>query len=695
MDSSPTGLAAGDEVAIEIDPEWLPLDALPAERSVGELLQGLGRPRRLILRDGGGREVLLAADQEPDLVIGAGLSGMIGPQGREARLRIISTGDTPVLELATSSRPVPEVPQTAGRIVIERTGLELLFEALRGVHRDDPLSDLHGRAMELSLAQALDVLMCENQLRELTPFDYQRRVVRRVMGRMRGHVILADEVGLGKTIEAAMTLLEYQARGLVKKTLILTPPTLVGQWGEELRRHFGVSLVMQDEPPFRDALPDPWYRFPTLIASLATAKREPHRSLVLAREYDLVIIDEAHHLRNATTQAWKFVNQLRKRFMLLLTATPIQNDLKELFNLVTLLRPGQLGTFKSFKGRFVAADGAKNVGELRQLLEGVMIRNRRSDTGLALPPRTAHTVSVQPSTTEAEVYGRLGALVRRRHRGQPGAHETMRLRMLQLAGGSSPAALAATLAASTDPELESLRTLLATVDVPAKTLRFLQVLQELDGEKAVIFTQFRATLDHLAAFVERTGFGACLFHGGLSRLEKDRSVARFEQEVQLLICTESGSEGRNLQFCRNLVNFDLPWNPMRIEQRLGRLHRIGQTREVRVTNLVTAGTLEHDLIDVLERKLDLFALVVGEMDMILGDLEEETGFEEVVFDAWAGAADEVAARASMEALGDRLHEAKKAFRFQQELNESILGDRLGVEGQGDAPEDGAQPQEGG
>ena len=671
-------LAAGDEVEIELDPEWLPLDALPAEHCVGELLDRLGRPRRLRLKGTKNREVVLTTDAEPGMVMGAGLAELLGSARGGARLRIVSVGDEPVLEQVHGSRSVPEVARATGGIEVEKTSLDLLFEALRGVHRDDPLALLHGSAMELAVAQALDVLMCESQLRELVPFDYQRRVVRRVMGRMRGHAILADEVGLGKTIEAAMALLEYQARGLVKKTLILTPPALVGQWGEELRRHFGVSLVTQDDPQFREAKPDPWHRFSTLVASLATAKLEPHRSRVLSAEYDLVIIDEAHHLRNASTQAWKFINQLRKRHMLLLTATPIQNDLKELFNLVTLLKPGQLGTFREFKKKFVTSDGAKNVEELRQLLAGVMIRNRRSDTGLSLPPRTARTASVQPSTAEAEVYARLGTLVRQRHRRRPDARESMRLRMLQLAAGSSPAALSDALAAAKDLETNSLRALLGTVDVPAKTLRFLQALQELDGEKAVVFTQFRATLEHIALFLDRTGFGFRLFHGGLSRLEKDRSVADFERDVQLLVCTESGSEGRNLQFCRNLINFDLPWNPMRIEQRLGRLHRIGQTREVRVTNLVTSGTLEHDLIDVLERKLDLFELVVGEMDMILGDLEEETGFEEAVFNAWAGAEDESSARASIEALGDRLHEAKKAFRFQQELNESILGDRLGV-----------------
>ncbi|MBI4871865.1 MAG: DEAD/DEAH box helicase [Candidatus Riflebacteria bacterium] len=674
-------LIAGDAVEIDLDPEWLPLDALPLQGCVAELMEALGNPPAFSLAARGRPAVELRRDVEEGFLTGPGLSELFGPAARQALLRLRSVkapvelevlpeGPLASLEASSISKGTP--------YSLDPDSLTMLAEALSGRRRPSPLAPLHAEAMDLSLAQALDVLIGEGQLRDLTPFEYQRRVVRRVMAHLRGQAMLADEVGLGKTIEAAMTLVEYRARGLARQALVLVPPALVGQWADELRRHFNLPVVTQDEAAFEEAGDAAWHRFPVLVASLATAKREPNRTRILAEPYDLVIVDEAHHLRNATTQAWKFVNALQRRFLLLLTATPVQNDLKELFNLVTLLRPGQLGTYRTFRSRYVATDGARNVEDLRALLAGVMIRNRRSDTGLDLPPRTARTLSVAPTDIEARIYRRVSELVRGRYRREQHARERLELRTLQLLAGSSPAALAASLAHRDDPELGSLTAVLATLDVPAKTLRFLQTLQELEGEKAVIFTQFRATLAHLAAFLERTGFTFATFQSGMSRTEKDRAVADFAGDTQLLLCTEIGSEGRNLQFCRNLINFDLPWNPMRIEQRLGRLHRIGQTREVRIVNLVTRGTLEHELIDVLERKLDLFQLVVGEMDLILGDVEEEAGFEEAVFDAWAWASDESTARGEFEAIGDRLQEAKKAVRFQEELNETLFGNSLAL-----------------
>lgn len=674
------GLQAGDEFELELDPEWLPLDALPLEGAVWMALEALGFPEAIRVQRGG-LAVELRGDSEAGLLTGEGISDLLGPFAPTVRMRIVQAGTCPALEPVAPRVPVA-VDWPSEGLELAPEGLDLLADALAGRRRHDPLAHLHRQALELSLSQALDVLMGERQLRDLEPFDYQRAVVRRVLGRLRGNAILADEVGLGKTVEAGMVLLEYQARGLVRRTLVLVPPSLVGQWAGELRRHFNVPLVTQDEPAFAAAGAEAWHAFHTVVASIATARREPHRSAILSAPYDLVIVDEAHHLRNASTAAWGLVSQLRKRFMLLLTATPIQNDLKELFNLVTLLKPGQLDTFKHFKKRFIGPDGAKNVEELRRHLTDVMIRNRRSQTGLNLPPRRARTVSVAATADEARVYERIAGLVRQGKCAGWSARDKQRLRTLQLAAGSSPAALAAGIDGDDTAEARALREALQAVEAPAKTLRLVQALQELEGEKVVVFTQFRATLEHLAAFLARTGFAYRVFHGSLTRLEKDRAMASFAGETQLLLCTESGSEGWNLQFCRNLINFDLPWNPMRIEQRLGRLHRIGQTREVRVTNLVTHGTLEHDLIDVLERKLHLFELVVGEMDLILGDVEEEASFEEIVFDAWASAGDDAAARANLEGLGDRLHEAKKAVRFQQELNDSVLGDALGGEAGG-------------
>ena len=152
-----------------------------------------------------------------------------------------------------------------------------------------------------------------------------------------------------------------------------------------------------------------------------------------------------------------------------------------------------------------------------------------------------------------------------------------------------------------------------------------------------------------------------VFHGGLSRLEKEAAIERFRGPARLLLCTEAGSEGRNLQFAHAVCNFDLPWNPMKIEQRIGRLSRIGQTHDVHVFNLVAAGTVEAAVLHLLEAKLNMFELVIGEIDMILGNLDEEREFQDVVADLWAESADTDDFARRIDDLGDRLLEAKRGL----------------------------------
>jgi SNF2 family DNA or RNA helicase len=176
------------------------------------------------------------------------------------------------------------------------------------------------------------------------------------------------------------------------------------------------------------------------------------------------------------------------------------------------------------------------------------------------------------------------------------------------------------------------------------------------------------------------GHEVAVFHGGLSRLEKEAAIEHFRDSARVLLCTESGSEGRNLQFAHGLCNFDLPWNPMKIEQRIGRLSRIGQSRDVYVFNLVAAGTVEAAVLHLLEAKLSMFELVIGEVDMILGNLDDEKEFEDVIADEWAQSAgsDEFAAR--MEVLGTRLLAAKAAYFRQRTQDEKLFGNRFAPEG---------------
>jgi SNF2 family DNA or RNA helicase len=169
------------------------------------------------------------------------------------------------------------------------------------------------------------------------------------------------------------------------------------------------------------------------------------------------------------------------------------------------------------------------------------------------------------------------------------------------------------------------------------------------------------------------GVEPALLHGGLRRAEKEREVARFSGEAPVLLSTDVGSEGRNLQFCRIVVNFDLPWNPMSIEQRIGRVSRVGQDREVLVFNLASVGTIEERILAILDRKINLFELVVGEVDTILGNLDDERPFEHLAMEAWAGAGSDEEAGRRFEDLGERIVRAKDEYLRLRRLEDEVLG----------------------
>src|SRR5690554_5575229 len=292
-------------------------------------------------------------------------------------------------------------------------------ETLRKIHKANwdtwEAFTLRFRAEEFSLHRNYDELLIIPNLKDrwqqvgLVPYDHQINTVKRVIGEMRGRAILADEVGLGKTIEAGMLIKEYMLRGLIKKALILTPASLCRQWAAELSQKFQLYAVIPRHE-FE------WTKYDLVVASIDTAKQQKNQDELQKIYFDLVVVDEAHKLKNPATQNWQFVNSLRKKFFLLLTATPLQNNLKELFNLISLLRPGQLGSYKSFRRRFVQDKRVvKNQEELRNLLGQVMIRNRRGPQ-IALPPRKVATMPLTPSAEEVELYQAVSNFVRTEYR---------------------------------------------------------------------------------------------------------------------------------------------------------------------------------------------------------------------------------------------------------------------------------------
>jgi len=589
----------------------------------------------------------------------------------------------PLFEAPADPSPAPEVPPPAP----EPPAVEFSFrfepgpviEAVRDRRSEDGEAFALRLAWErLHLLGEYDELLCLSDLAGVDRYAFQIGTVRRVLRQFRGRVLLADEVGLGKTIEAGMILKEYVLRGLVRTALVLVPAPLVGQWAEELESKFSLAFETTDGGGARRD-PGGFWAGDRVIASIQTARRIPHLDRVTGRDWDLVVVDEAHALRNRTTANWKLVNAVRKRFLLLLTATPVQNDLDELYNLVTLLRPGTFRTPAEFRREFVdRGDPRKprNSDRLREILRTVMVRNTRAAVDVRLPPRYAATHVVDEPEEFRAFYGGLSAFLRARI-GKGG--NRLAIRTLLMEAGSSPEAVGEALVRMREkepdvPEIGGLLSACRSLGPSMKSARLVEILRAGRTAKTVVFTQFRPTLIHLARVLDAEGIPFAVFSGAMSNPDKDRAVERFREEVPVLLASESGGQGKNLQFASGLVNYDLPWNPLRIEQRIGRIHRIGQEREVFVFNLCVSGTVEEDLLRLLDEKLRMFELVVGEVGAILGNLPDDRDFAEIVTDLWASAADPEARRESFEALGDSLLDARRAYLEAKEIDQSLFAE---------------------
>jgi SNF2 family DNA or RNA helicase len=549
--------------------------------------------------------------------------------------------------------------------------LTLLARLRDGARPQPDWSAIVDGAVQVWARPGFDTFLALPQLR-FEPFDYQLRAARTVLRRMRGRGILADEVGLGKTIEAGLVLSELRMRGLADRVLVVVPAGLVDQWRDELERKFGLptTIARSGSPPARDTGADR----PVTIASLAAARRDPLLGRLTDTNWDLVIFDEAHRLRNPRSASGKLARRLGARYLLMLTATPVENKLSDLYQLVSLVAPGLLGTPAQFRANHGAASlesRPHNVEELRARTRDVMVRHRRSEVAVMLPPRLAETILVTPGVQEAALY--IDIVRRVRAAATESGRTRLALRGLTRLAGSSPAAAAPTLAKLGWDDLAERARAIREPDKVGVLVELLRRHVNRD-EKVLVFTGFRQTLDALVAAVERAGLPAAVYHGSLTRTEKERAIAEFRGETPILLSTESAGEGRNLQFCHVMVNFDLPWNPMQIEQRVGRLHRVGQEHDVTLTNLVCRGSIEQRVMHVLEAKINLFELVVGELDMILGRVDDDFDFENEVFDAFVDASDDDEFERRLDVLGNSLAEARRSYVRSREGVDLLVGE---------------------
>ena len=525
---------------------------------------------------------------------------------------------------------------------------DLVLERLRaGVFEDPALVNIHTQARDFTIFPGFDKLLSLQMAKGLISYEYQTHAAKKVLNTFRGRAMLCDEVGLGKTVEAGIILLEYILRGLVRKVLILTPPSLTTQWREEMESKFGLDFVLHDDRDFKDGGADSWHLYDKVIASVHTAKLKKNAEEISKITYDMLIVDEAHYLRNRNTLVWKFVNSLKKKYMLMLTATPIQNSLEELYNIITILKPGQLRTVSEFRRTFMERGERlkpKNTQRLRELLSGVMVRNTRALTHVRLPQRNASTIRIQLTDDERELYNGLTAFVKQGYldaekKGKRTSQFT--LRILQEELGSSSFCVVPTLekmisrGRAQENGLTKFYDLAANITENAKAKAMIQVI-EAHQDKVIVFTKYIRTLEY--------------------------------------ICYALKERGISLQFCNAIINYDLPWNPQRIEQRIGRIHRVGQEREVYIFNFAAENTIESYILDVLDAKINMFELVVGEIDMLLGNLNDRRDFADIVMDIWVNSQTQKELEEEMEKFGEELVAARKQYTSIKNYDSRLFGD---------------------
>ena len=518
--------------------------------------------------------------------------------------------------------------------------------------------------------------------------------------------LLADDVGLGKTISAGLVMSELIVRARLSKALIVCPKLLCPQWKEELEKKFDIPSEVASGREVLTADPGE-------VGAVITTYHSARLYLDALPEdrFQMLILDEAHKLRNlygtpAPPQvAKKFQKALEQRrfpYVLMLTATPIQNRLWDLYSLVDLLTTARghenpFGPPGMFARRFIADAREKArklrteaVEDFRNVVYGYMSRVRRGDAGLAFPERKVQMHRVQPSPAELELIRTIAKPIQKMDRlSQIGilkaltsSPEALRARLRNMArNGTAPLELASAVNDIVEnmPLTAKLRGLAALVDHLRK--------QNPDGWRLIVFTTSRETQTTIQTFLESQGIRSGIINGDSGERNQE-AIARFRENPprhRVIVSTEAGSEGVNLQIANVVVNYDLPWNPMIVEQRIGRVQRLASRyKYVTIFNITLAGTFEDFIVGRLMEKLQMAANAIGDIDALLqgsdiADDDEDGGerFEDrvlkLVLDALAGRDVEEAVRLDAASIED-------AQRTLEETNiDEMLGDSSGNE----------------
>ena len=538
-----------------------------------------------------------------------------------------------------------------------------------------------------------------------------------------GGIVLADEVGLGKTIEAGLVL-KYVLESGAKRVLIVLPASLRKQWEMELEDKFGLQSVILDRLTVEKDISD-WRKRLTDNKSVQIVLTSYDYSSKLMKRFpevkwDFIIIDEAHNLRNVFhgTKRAKNLYELSKGISkILLTATPLQNSLTDLHGLISFIDQRIFGSEKVFNKRYIEC---QDYSDLKRELSSVLYRTLRKDVAnyMNFKRRTCKTVDFILSQDEIELYQRVNDFLKREllysiptsNRGLIilvirkllasssfaliETFEILKKRLEKLYEGSKPSnaqegfdlfwsyvedeidesGFEETEDEDTIVQKQFIRAELDEVNIIIDVAKRIKTNAKVNAlktaiqiafdyqqkqsipQKVVIFTESKRTQKYIAAELRKTGFedeDILLFNGdfddtmtkeiykawqvknfgkanyGRSVEYKHAIVDYFRHNAKILICTDAGSEGLNLQFCNTVINYDLPWNPMEIEQRIGRCHRYGHD-VVAINLLNTQNAADQRVYDILSKKFELFEGVFGASDIALGALESGTSFEKMV-----------------------------------------------------------------
>ena len=520
--------------------------------------------------------------------------------------------------------------------------------------------------------------------------------------------LLADDVGLGKTISAGLIISELISRSRLSKILIVCPKLLGPQWQEELRTKFNLP----SEIAIGNDLIEADIEEPGAIITTYNSARL-HLDSIPQDRFQMLVLDEAHKLRNlygvenppqVATRFRKALEERRFRFVLMLTATPIQNRLWDLYSLVDLLTVARghqnpFGSEGMFARKFIADNReqarqlkAEARDEFRLIVYGYMSRVRRGDAQLSFPDRVVQMHKVDPTTGELQLISAIAKPIQSLNR-------LAQISILQ-ALTSSPDALMAQLnnmaKKGTVPQelAATVRAIVAAMPTSAKLQGLGGLIDRLKGEnphrwRLVVFTGRLETQTTIQTFLEQHGLKVGIINGA-SGPRNQETIARFRKnppDCHVIVSTEAGSEGINLQVANVLVNYDLPWNPMIVEQRIGRIQRLASEHaSVGIFNIMLRGTFEEYIVGRLMEKLQMASHAIGDIEALLEasgisgeDESGVTGFDErirqLVIAALAGMDVEVATRQAEQSIAN----AKSTMEREEESINAMLGGMEGAE----------------